>query len=104
MYRFTTPTHEFHLSLDVSRSSELLITYSQSGRIILEKHKSDLDISDDGKTVSFKMSQTESALFNSENPVSLQVRVLTSSGDSFASPIKEVSIMPVLHNGVLGGE
>lgn len=101
MYRFTTPTHTFTFRYDVSNYQEILITYVQKSQIVLEKHKSDLVISEDGKTASFKLTQEESSLFDCPVPVYIQVRVLTDTGDSFASSITECRVDPVLHCGCL---
>lgn len=101
MYRFTTPTHTFTFQYDVRDYQEILITYAQKARIVLEKHKTDLTISEDGKTAYFKLTQEESALFDCYASVSVQVRVLTDTGDSFASAITECRVEPVLHCGCL---
>lgn len=103
MYRFTTPTHTFRFSTEVNEAREILITYAQNGKIVLEKHKDELTISDDGKMASFMLSEEESAKFSAFRPVSVQVRILTSGGESFASAVQEVSVMPVLHECCLGG-
>lgn len=103
MYRFTTPTHTFSFPLDVSSAREILVTYSQNAKIVLEKHKADLTIAEDGKAASFMLSEDESALFSAFRPVSVQVRVLTSGGESLASAVQEVSVLPVLHDCCLGG-
>lgn len=101
MYRFTTPTHTFKFTTEVTDFTEILITYYQNGRILLEKHIGDLTISENGKQVSFKLTQEESGLFDCNKPVSVQVRVLTDTGDSFASAISECKVEPVLHCGCL---
>lgn len=102
MYRFTTPTHTFHFSTEVTEAREVLITYAQNGKIVLEKHKDELTISEDGKAASFMLTEDESALFSAFRPVSVQVRVLTSGGESLASAVQEVSVLPVLHDCCLG--
>ena len=101
MYRFSTPTHTFKFNTEVNDFQEILITYAQNGNIILEKHKDELSFSDDGKQASFKMTQEESSLFESNRTAAIQVRVLTKTGDSFASPICKCSIEPVIHCGCL---
>ena len=43
MIRATTPKHSFTFDVNPEETfSEILITYAQNGKIVLEKHKSDL--------------------------------------------------------------
>lgn len=55
MYRFTTPKHTFSFSesIDLASLSEILITYMQDNKIILEKRKTDLTI--ENNTVYFRL-------------------------------------------------
>lgn len=39
MYRATTPKHIFTLPIPTSNCKDILITYAQKGKIIIEKHK-----------------------------------------------------------------
>lgn len=102
MYIFTTPKHQFRFpeSVNPADLAEILITYSQAGKIILEKRKNDLILGDDN-TVWFMLTQEESALFRPNVRAEIQLRILFASGESYASRKKQVEILPVLHNGVL---
>lgn len=103
MYRFTTPIHTFKFpdSFDPTELADILITYSQRGTIKLEKHLSDL-AAGDNNTMFFRLSQEESAKFMPGVLADVQVRILFATGESFASSIKKVEVLPVLHEGVLG--
>jgi hypothetical protein len=99
MIRATTPTHRFTLPFDYTQYvKKILITYSQRGEIVLEKHENDVQI--DGNTVSYKLTQEETKLF-SNGDVRIQVRVITKDDDALASDICVVHIDNVLNDEVL---
>lgn len=103
MYRFTTPKHIFKFPEDIQPEdlADILITYSQAGEIVLEKHKSDLTIEDDN-SVWFRFTQEDSAKFKPKIRTDVQLRILYATGESYASRIIQVEILAVLHDGVLG--
>lgn len=99
MIRATTPTHRFTLPFDYNTYvKKILITYSQRGVIVLEKHENDVQI--DGNIVSYKLTQEETKLF-SNGDVSVQVRVLTLNNEALASEKYSVHIDNVLNDEVL---
>ena len=99
MIRATTPTHRFTLPFDYAQYvKKILITYSQSGEIVLEKKENDVQI--DGNIVSYKLTQEETKLF-SNGYVSVQVRVLTLNNEALASEKYSVHIDNVLNDEVL---
>lgn len=111
MIRATTPKHMFTFDVNPEETfSEILITYAQNGKIVLEKHKSDLTFETcdcfGGKTVYrafVKLTQEETKLF-SANPkgiVNIQVRAITENGDAIASDIMQISVQNVLNDEVL---
>lgn len=111
MIRATTPKHIFTFDVDPEETfSEILITYAQNGKIILEKHKSDLSFETcdcfGGKSVYtafVKLTQEETKLFtaNPKGIISIQVRAITSDGDAVASNIEQISVQNVLNDEVL---
>ena len=109
MYRATTPKHIFYFNVDPDESfSEILITYAQSGRIILEKHKSDLSFDEDKPGqyrkygAWFRLTQQEANLFSDcEDDCEIQVRVKTNSGEVVAGPIQKIPVHMVLNDEVL---
>ena len=102
MIRATTPKHIFTFPEPVDPSScvQILITYKQNGRIVLELQKSDLEI--DGQTVSYALSQEQTRRFSPHHKASVQVRVLTPEGSALASGIEEIEVRNVLNDEVLG--
>ena len=109
MYRATTPKHIFYFNVDPNETfSEILITYAQSGRIILEKHKSDLTFDDKPGQYKkygawFRLTQEETKLFSDDytQECQIQVRVRTNDGEVVAGPIQTVSVKAVLNDEVL---
>ena len=84
----TTPTHAFELPADiVSAVTKVRVIYKQGETIVLKKETDMLS----GNTVSFKLTQEETLKFVPNEPVSLQVRVLTAAGDSLVSNIFSVT-------------
>lgn len=109
MRRATTPTHIFYFEIDPEESFEqILVTYAQNGRILLEKHKNDFAFEEPeehcGKTVypaSLVLTQEETNLFSSKATVSVQVRALTAGADAVASEVMTLSVKEVLNSEVL---
>lgn len=114
MYRVTTPTHKFIFSEPVSDCRELLVTYSQYGHIMLEKHKSDFEFETeevDGDTLytaTVVLTQEETKRFNVKLPernegtfVQCQVRILYDNGTALASDVVNVKLKDVLNEEIL---
>ena len=98
MRRATTPTHSFVIDIDPNAIAQVLITYEQHRKVVLEKRKSDLTLS--GNTWSFTLTQEEANMFLSGN-VSVQVRVTTNGGQALASDIFDLDVHRVLNDEVL---
>lgn len=107
MYRVTTPTHTFTLPIETATCSEILVTYRQ-GKIKIDKHSKNGTLPSgmtlDGKNVIIRLTQEETKKFEAEDFSSVQVRVLTNAGDSFASQIFSVMIDEVMNEEILGNE
>lgn len=111
MIRATTPKHSFTFDVNPEETfSEILITYAQNGKIVLEKHKSDLTFEAcdcfGGKpvyTAFVKLTQEETKLFaaNPKGVVDIQVRAITPNGEALASEIERISVQNVLNDEVL---
>ena len=101
MIRATTPKHIFTFpeTVDPFSCRQILITYKQNGRIVLELQKSDLEIN--GQIVSYALSQEQTRSFSPHHKASVQVRVLTPEGSALASEIEEIEIRNVLNDEVL---
>ena len=110
MFRATTPVHEFIFYEDPSDYVKILITYTQRKRIILEKTKNDLAFetrtSSDGNTqyiASLQLSQEETKMFHTSvgEIVEVQVRVLDSEGNAYASEKQMVKLKDVFNDETL---
>lgn len=98
MIRATTPTHEYILPFNVENIDKLLITYKQGEKIVLEKTEADCAM--EGVVASFSLTQEEMNLFEAEI-VEIQVRILTTAGESIASNIITKTVFDVLNDKVL---
>lgn len=104
MYKYTTPTHIFEFPEDPSLYSEIEVTYSQNGKIILVKNKDEMifEYDSDHYYGTINLTQEETAKFNSNWKASIQIRVLTNIGKCYASEEFQVCVKPVLNERVLG--
>ena len=125
--RGTTPYHSFVLPLKTEDISQVYITYLQNNNIILDKSISDMqivDIEDEYENASMNepledyipsceltihLTQEDTLKFHfypaaEKNVAVVQIRVLTTEGEAYASePIHE-RIFGVLKEGVIGNE
>ena len=99
MRRLTTPTHKFTLQIPPETIKELLITYAQGSKIVLEKRTADIER--EGRVATVKLTQEETKKFAADVDVEIQVRVLTLGGEAFASDIIKTSVKRVLNDEVL---
>ena len=95
----TTPTHTFSLPFNTGIISKIKVTYAQNGRVILEKKDKQCVL--DGNTVSLKLTQEDTFLFEYGKNVEIQMRILTMGGDALASNIRVISADKCLDNEVL---
>ena len=111
MIRATTPRHIFVFDSDPSDYARILITYVQGDSIVMEKHKEDLSFEptanpctgDEEWAAYYRLTQEETKRFqaNPGKPVKVQIRVLTTSGESLASDKKTITVQDVLNDEVL---
>ena len=126
--RGTTPYHSFILPLLVEEIDKLYITYLQNGEVILDKDNTDEAMTIDNivdlenasmeelseeernsSQVTLHLSQEDTLKFTfypaaERNIAVIQIRVLTTGGEAFASnPVRE-RIFGVLKDGVIGEE
>lgn len=99
MRRGTTPTHTFTLPLDASGIKTAQVTYAQAGRVVLTKQTPDIAVEEN--SVSYKLTQEETLLFNASERVELQIRLLTMGGDALASSIISIGVERILNDEVL---
>ena len=125
--RGTTPYHSFVLPLKTEDISQVYVTYLQNNEVILDKSISDVeiaDIEDEYENASMNepledfvpsceltvhLTQEDTLKFHfypaaEKNIAVIQIRVLTTEGEAYASePIHE-RIFGVLKEGVIGNE
>lgn len=125
--RGTTPYHSFVLPLKTEDISEVYITYLQNREVILDKSISDVtivDIDNEYENASMNepledfvpsceltihLTQEDTLKFHfypaaEKNIAVIQIRVLTTEGEAYASePIHE-RIFGILKDGVIGNE
>ena len=102
MFRATTPTHIFALPFNVGQIKEVRITYQQNGETVLQKTEADCTMA--GNDIKVTLTQQETLLFSvdsSNDRVSIQLRVLTTTGQVLASEIEKVFVKACLDEEVL---
>lgn len=85
MIRGTTPTLEFELPFEASLCSELYITLSQNGEVIVDKSLTDCNCT--GNLASVKLSQEDTLKLSDKFNTEIQVKLKTTDGDVIASDI-----------------
>ena len=98
MRRGTTPTHTFTLpeEIPLSTFTVIFITYSQMGKVRVEKSINDIFI--DGHTASVTLTQADTLSFRSGS-VEIQMRAKTALGEAYASDIVTVPAEKILKDG-----
>lgn len=98
MKQGTTPTHTFTLPFSADTVDKAKIIYAQNGKVILIKEGDEVVIKD--YELSCRLSQEDTFLFDEKYNVQIQVRVLTTAGDSLVSQIKTVCLSQCLDREV----
>lgn len=98
MRRATTPTHTFTFpqGIKVGSVTEALVTYSQCGRIVLEKTLSDAEIDSENNRIAIKLSEEETNLF-APGKALVQVRAKVNEA-MLASQLLWFPVKPVLNS------
>ena len=95
--RGSTPTNIFNLNFDLTDAT-VYVTYSQKGKVIVEKTNQDLIITEDSVVVS--LSQEDTLKF-AVGDVEVQLRYVKSDGTADASNIMTVSATKILKDGLI---
>lgn len=101
MRRGTTPTIWVSLPFDLEEIEEIWLTVSQRSREILTKSKEDMHVEDDVRRVSWKLTQKETLRLEEGCKALIQVRVLTTNGEAFATNEARVPVDGILKEGVI---
>jgi hypothetical protein len=99
MFKGTTPTHIFEIPMDTSLIKEVKITYSQKDEEKLVKRTKDCSLGE--CTISTRLSQEDTFRFTSNTFVTIQIRILTTSGDALACEPIITSVGKCLDDEVL---
>ena len=100
MFRGSTPTHVFTLSIPVEEIQALRLTYVQDGKTVMDKTEADVKMS--GATITLRLTQEETLAFGATTPVSIQLKVLTTGGAVLPSQIFRVHVDEIRNKEVLG--
>lgn len=95
--RGSTPTNIFNLNFDLTDAT-VYVTYSQKGKVIVEKTNQDLIITEDSVVVSLTQEDT---LKFAVGDVEVQLRYVKSDGTADASNIMTVSATKILKDGLI---
>lgn len=98
MRKGTTPTLTFKLPFDVAMLSNAKVTLCQ-GNVRLEKKLCDCGTTDDSLTV--KLTQEETFLFDCKSTVKAQLRVVTTNGEALASDVFTILVAQCLDDEVI---
>lgn len=89
MKQGTTPTHIFELPFETSLIAKVRVLYRQDGKVKLRKEHEECSLN--GNTISIRLTQEETLMFDCTSPVEIQLRVITLGGDSLVSDKRLVS-------------
>lgn len=96
MKRGTTPTNTFKTNIDLTGAT-VFLTYSQRGRVVLEKTGDDLEIS--AGAIVTRLTQKDTLGFDALQKVSIQIRYVFPDGTAGASNIMTASVGEILKDG-----
>ena len=97
--RGTTPTNVFNVNVDLRDVEDILITYSQKGKPVINKTIDDVEITEESLTVT--LTQTETLKLDHVYDVQIQIRALFDDGTAIASDIISVDVGAILYEGVI---
>ena len=99
MRRGTTPTHTFTLPFDAEIIKSVKVTYVQDGKQVLAKKNPLVQLN--GNTATLKLTQEETLMFSDETDVEIQIRILTTGGDTLGSYPMRIPVLCCLDDEVL---
>lgn len=100
LVRSTTATQNFRLPFNYEPiGSRLLITYGQCGKILIEKTQDDAEIKEN--IVKIRLTQEETKLFVSSARIDVQIKILATTGEVFASKIFRINVDDALNDEVM---
>lgn len=103
MYRGTTATNTFTLPfyMEIADLSAVYVSYSQNGKVVVEKALNDLSISTkENLIITVSLTQEDTLKF-SEGKVKIQIRLKTTTGAAMASDVITTYANEILKDGVI---
>lgn len=103
MYRGTTPVHTYTVPYRADSIQRVYITYSQNGEPVVEKTIDDVTISpidDSTCNVVAHLTQNDTLKF-SVGEANVQLRILDTNGEAYASAEMRMRIDDILKDGVI---
>lgn len=97
--RGTTPTNTFNVNIDLRDAEVVYITYAQNGRVIFEKTKEDMVITETEIVV--ELSQEDTLKFSENNRIRIQIRARYPNGDAVKSNMINTNTDELLKGGVI---
>lgn len=98
MYRGTTPTLKFRLSVNTSEITLLSVAIAQNGKVVVEKALMDCTLADG--TIACLLTEEDTLALRTEYPAEIQLRI--GIGEKrFASQVFVISVGKLLRDGVL---
>ena len=99
MWQRTTPTHVFTLPVDPKLFKEIRITYRQGDSVVLKKKTEDCTI--DGNKIMVNLTQQETGMFDANQNVGIQMRLMTGSGSVIGSNEIIIKVGKVIDDEVI---
>ena len=114
MRRGTNPTHIIKTNIDLTDIDTLYVTYMQNKKIVIEKDRYMVKLTEDKKGIIINLTQEETLRFKAkslsrfaymtgevDNLVYVQVRGINRAGKSWASNIITLEVEDTLKEGVI---
>ena len=96
MKRGTTPINTIKTNIDLTGAT-VFVTYSQSGRVVLEKSGDAVEISEEALVT--RLTQRDTLGLKSTQKVNIQIRYVFPDGTAGASNIMTVDVGEILKDG-----
>ena len=100
MNRYSTITMEIEFEFDISKASDIWITFEQ-GKKKITKKKSLKEIKMSGNVGKVTLTPEETGMFNAFSAIAVQARWIMADGTSDSSSIEYITLGDVLEDGVM---
>lgn len=102
LYRGTTPTLTFNLSIYIMGNEKFVVTFRQHNTIILKKSQEEIIFNgNNSKQFKVKLSQEEALMFSHKYPIEVQIRAKYPDGSAIAANKMEFYLKEILDDEVI---